>query len=314
MKKVGCIVIASFVAILFSCKDKAAESEAVGKASYESSESAVDAAANESLTASKTNNEMTSAAAVVDKNSKRKFLKSVDGRFEVENVVKSTYFIENLATKMGGFVTKSNLTSEITATQESKISMDSTLILSKYRVVNEIAIKVPNIRLDSLLRSLSKVALFIDHRTISNEDVTLQYLSHELTQKRGKKHQSRVEKAIATKSGGVDKVVGAENDLHNAEENSDTELTNHLNLDDNVNFSTVTLSLYQKEKLKKEVVVSVDSIRKMEPNFFYKIWEGIKYGWFLIENITIWIITIWPILLFLCIGFFFLKKKRALKS
>ena len=71
---------------------------------------------------------ISSSAAVENKNSNRKFVRTADVKFKVKNVAKSTYAIEDATTKFGGFVTYTNLQSNIHSEDRTKVSQDSTLV------------------------------------------------------------------------------------------------------------------------------------------------------------------------------------------
>ncbi len=107
---------------------------------------------------------MSSSAAVENKNSKRKFIRTADARFKVRDVAQSTYKIENLTKNAGGFVTLSELRSTITESDETQVSQDSLLKTTRYEVNNTIALRVPNVKLDTLLKSLAKEVQFLDYR------------------------------------------------------------------------------------------------------------------------------------------------------
>jgi hypothetical protein len=128
--------------------------------------------------------EMTSSTAVEDKNSNRKFIRTADARFKVKDVALSTYKIENVTKNCGGFVTLSELRSSVTENDETQVSQDSLLKTTRYEVNNTMALRVPNVKLDTLLRSLAKEVQFLDYRVIKADDVNLQLLANELSQKR----------------------------------------------------------------------------------------------------------------------------------
>ena len=81
-------------------------------------------------------------------------LVKADIKFKVKNVPKSTYAIEDATTKFGGFVTYTNLQSTISEKNETKVSQDSTLETTKYIVENNITIRVPNTRLDTVIKTI----------------------------------------------------------------------------------------------------------------------------------------------------------------
>ena len=124
-----------------------------------------------------------SSASVETKNSNRKFVRTADVKFKVKNVAKSTYAIEDATTKFGGFVTYTNLQSNIHSENRTKVSQDSTLVTTKYKVDNNITIRIPNTKMDTVIKTIAKQIHFLDFRIIKADDVSLQMLSNELVQK-----------------------------------------------------------------------------------------------------------------------------------
>ena len=142
---------------------------------------------------------ISSNAAIEKKDSNRKFVRTADLKFKVKNVAKSTYAIENIVSKNGGFVTFTDLKSNINEKSETKISQDSTLETTKFNVDNTITIRVPNTQLDTVLKSMAREVTFLDSRLIKADDVALQLLSNKMTQKRLASHQKRLEQGIDNK-------------------------------------------------------------------------------------------------------------------
>ena len=190
---------------------------------------------------------ISSNAAVQNKDSNRKFVRTADLKFKVKNVAKSTYAIENIVSKNGGFVTFTDLKSNINEKSETKISQDSTLENTKFTVDNTITIRVPNTQLDTVLKSMVKEVAFLDSRLIKADDVALQLLSNKMAQKRLESHQKRLEKGIDTKGKKLNDITNAEDKVLGRETESDESVLQNLSLEDQVNFSTVTLYLYQRE-------------------------------------------------------------------
>lgn len=184
--------------LVYSCKDQVAHEERIEAAE------AVDTAAIDSQEM------ISSSAAKEDPKSERKFIRTAYIKFKVKDVAKSTYFIEDATAKFGGFVTFTDLKSEIIEKNETKVSQDSTLITTKYAVTNDITIRVPNTRLDTILKTIAKQIDFLDYRIIKADDVSLKLLSNQLTQKRGENSEKRLEKAIESKGKKLDNVIEAE--------------------------------------------------------------------------------------------------------
>jgi hypothetical protein len=301
--KIGGTIMLLTLAI--ACNKKAEESYAKSS-NYSEVSSAADSTAVEE--------NMSSSAAVEDKNSKRKFIRTADVRFKVKDVAQSTYKIENLTKNFGGFVTLSELRSSITENDETQVSQDSLLQTTRYEVNNTIALRVPNVKLDTLLRSLAKEVQFLDYRVIKADDVNLQLLANELSQKRNATTSRRLENAIDKKGNKLKEINESEENLASKKENSDTSHINNLSLKDQVNFSTVTLELYQNEQLKYELVANEKNINAYRPNLGLQVWESIKTGWFIFEGIVAFLVQLWPIVFFGILAWFGFKKWKTIRK
>ena len=254
---------------------------------------------------------ISSSAAVENKNSNRKFVRTADVKFKVKNVAKSTYAIEDATTKFGGFVTYTNLQSNIHSEDRTKVSQDSTLVTTKYKVDNNITIRVPNTKMDTVIKTIAKQIHFLDYRIIKANDVSLQMLSNELAQKRSNSSEKRLANAIDSKGKKLNQVVDAEATLEAKKEQNDASKLQNLSLQDQVNFSTLTLNIYQDESIKQEMVANEKSINAYRPNIGLQIWDSVKTGWFILEHIISFIVVLWP---FALIGFLgFLGYKKFLK-
>ena len=255
---------------------------------------------------------ISSSSAVENKNSNRKFVRTADVKFKVKNVAKSTYAIEDATTKFGGFVTYTNLQSNIHSEDRTKVSQDSTLVTTKYKVDNNITIRVPNTKMDTVIKTIAKQIHFLDYRIIKADDVSLQMLSNELAQKRSNSSEKRLENAIDSKGKKLIQVVKAEETLDAKKEQNDATKLQNLSLQDQVNFSTLTLNIYQDESIKQEMVANEKSINAYRPNIGLQIWDSIKTGWFMLENIISYVVVLWPFALIGFLGFLgyekFLKK------
>ena len=251
---------------------------------------------------------ISSSAAVENKNSNRKFVRTADVKFKVKNVAKSTYAIEDATTKFGGFVTYTNLQSNIHSEDRTKVSQDSTLVTTKYKVDNNITIRVPNTKMDTVIKTIAKQIHFLDYRIIKANDVSLQMLSNELAQKRSNSSEKRLANAIDSKGKKLNQVVDAEATLEAKKEQNDASKLQNLSLQDQVNFSTLTLNIYQDESIKQEMVANEKSINAYRPNIGLQIWDSVKTGWFILEHIISFIVVLWPFALIGFLGFMGYKK------
>ena len=297
IQNVGLVLLATGIAI--SCKKiEETQDNAVSEAATE--------APVESVT-SKTdgNSTVSSSAAVEPKKTNRKFIRTADIKFKVKNVTQSTYAIENATIKFGGFVTNTNLQSTISDKDEVKISQDSSMVTTKYIVDNNVTIRVPNTKMDTVIKTIAKQIDFLDYRVIKADDVSLQMLSNELTQNRKSNHETRLTNAIDKKGKKLNDIVTAEDDLENKQEENDSSKLDNLSMKDQVNFSTLTLQLYQRETIKQEKIANAIIVRQ---NIGSQILDSLATGWYFLEGIIAFIIQLWSIILIGVLGWFGYKK------
>ena len=276
----------------FACK----QAEALDNAT----EAAADSTAVEST--------ISSNASVQKKESNRKFVRTADLKFKVKNVAKSTYAIENIVAKNGGFVTFTDLKSNINEKSETKISQDSTLETTRFTVDNTITLRVPNTQLDTVLKSMVNQIAFLDSRLIKADDVSLQLLSNKMAQKRLTSHQKRLEKGIDTKGKKLNDITNAEDKVLGRQTENDETVLQNLSLEDQVKYSTVTLYLYQRESVLQEMVANEKSINAYRPHIGLQIWDSLKTGWFMFEAIIAFIVQLWTLLLITVLGILAYRK------
>jgi len=285
--KLGLVTFA-FAVTLYSCKQAEATAEE---------------AVEENVKLEKSTD--TIANLVQKKDLNRKFIRTADIKFKVKNVPQSTYAIENTTAKFGGFVTYTNLQSDISEKTKTKINQDSTLETTKYNVENNITIRVPNTQLDTILKTISKQIDFLDFRVIKADDVSLQILANQLAQNRSTSQEKRVQKAVDTKGKKLATIIDAEENLNAKKEANDSKKLENLSLQDQVNFSTVTLQIYQKETIKQEVVANEKMYRQ---NIGSKIIDGLRTGWYMLEEIIAFLIQLWSLFLIGIMCFLLYKK------
>jgi len=279
-------------AFVLSCKNYSETEEAANATTETTEETAI----------------ASSSAAVENKNSERKFVRTADAKFKVKNVAQSTYAIENATTKFGGFVTYTNLQSNVSEKFDTKISQDSTLETTKYKVENNITIRVPNTQLDTVIKTIAKQIDFLDYRVIKADDVSLQMLSNQLAQNRSKNYENRLEKAIDEKGRKLKEINPSEENLNNQKEINDNRKLENLALNDKVNFSTISLYIYQPETTKQEMVVNNADISAYRPHIGIQIVDGLKTGWYILEAIIGFIVQLWSLILLGFIAYIVYKK------
>lgn len=232
----------------------------------------------------------------------RKFIRTADLKFKVKDVAKATENIEHITTQNGGFVTYTHLSSQISGTNITVISKDSSLRTTYYTVANNITIRIPNQLLDTTLKAIAQNIDFLDHRTIKAEDVALQILSNQLVQKRNTTDEKYRESRSFIRT---DEYTTRKKEL------SDEAKIANLSLNDQVNFSTVHLSLYQDTTIQRELIANEKNTDAYQPGLGSRLADSFKVGWDIIENIVVYLAQLWAFFLMGLIIYFLYRKYRT---
>jgi len=289
--------------VAYSCKDGARDENAADSSTEKHSETTTGTTAPDLLS--------TTAASTKNDNG-RPFIRTADIKFKVNDVAKSTYAIENTVQKFGGIVTHTNLQSVISEHDKVQISPDSTLETTKYTVENSMTLRIPNRQLDTVVKSIAKQVDYLDFRIIKAEDASLQMLANDMAQTRNQAHKKRMESAIDAQPRKLNDIASAQNDLLNKQENADNTVLENLTTKDKIAFSTVTLAIYESEKVKQQLIANPKSVNAYRPHIGLQIWDSLKTGWFILEGILAFIAKLWSLIL-IAIAVIFIYRRYARK-
>lgn len=254
----------------------------------------------------------TSNAAVVGKaDSTHTFIRTADIKFKVKDVKQSTFDIEDLVAKHNGYITYTNLASTISYQNKVQVTEDSCKERTYYNVDNSVIMRIPNTELDAVLRGLAPFMDFLDHRTIKADDIKYTLLSNQFAEKRYKNYKQRYTTAIDTKGKKLKETANAEDNLVLTEQIADNTKIETLELLDKVNYSTVTLYIYQPQTIKETLVASEKTIAPFKPSFVTRLGSSFKDGWFIFEQIILFFVNIWGVLVLIASIFFIIKWSIA---
>lgn len=302
-------VILCFVVAVSSC-NSSSKKESLNKASSQTYDEMAPPAPMQGDSVS-----MSSSAAVVNKKeSDHNFIRTADIKFKVKDVVKATYAIEDVTARCGGFVTLSDLKSDVQYSNETAVSDDSTLESTYYTVTNTMTIRVPVTRLDTVLRSLGKLVEFMDYRTIKADDASLQLLANKMLQKRTEQGEQRIAQDIDKHGKKLGETVNAEESAMDKQEQHDNAKLANMMLNDKISYSTITLDLYQNKNVRRELVANDKSIRAYEPGFGKKLIGELQSGWHALEAVILFLIGLWGPILLIVVAFYAFFKIRAYLS
>jgi hypothetical protein len=281
--------------LLFACNQSKNYKEAIAEQG-----AALDSTANKFISSS--------AAVEKGKDSTRKFIRTADMKFKVKSVVNATYEIENITNKLGGFVIFTNLTSSINNTTSTTVSADSSLETTYFTVVNSITLRVPNTKLDTTLKSIATLIDYLDYRIIKADDVALNIYANKLTQNRATKYEQRLAIAIDNKGKKLNETSNAEELLSSKQEQADNAKISNLTLQDQIKFSTISLNIYQRQSIKRELISNYKNIEQFTPSFSNRFLDALKSGWEILQSIIIFFAQMWSFFLTAFILFIIYKR------
>ena len=255
-----------------------------------------------------------SAAVATDNDSTRRFIRTADLKFRVKNVRNSTYDIERIAIKNDGFVAFTNLTSRVNRVTTKAISADSVLETTHFTVTNSITLRVPSAKLDTTLKQIARNIDYLDHRIIRAEDVALQLLANDLAQKRAVKSEQRLANAIDNRGRRLNETVDAEQLLTRQQERADNAKIQNLSIEDRINFSTINLTIYQRQEMRREILPNEKSIKGYEPSLWTRLLDAAKFGWKILTAILVFLVNLWGIFLIAILIFVSIKYRHKFKQ
>lgn len=236
----------------------------------------------------------TSSSAAKEANDpSKKFVRTADLKFRVKEVVKSTQQIEDITSKFGGYVAYTSLESQQVGSSIEPYGEDSLIEVSKYQLKNEMVLRVPNTRLDSLLRAIGTLVDHFDYRKIEAGDVTLQYEMNERSAKVDRRTGGRIEDAIDGKGRRLYDITDAEDLVRTSATSADAADIENLRLLNDVKYSKVTLSIYEKPNVMTSISVSDAVYQKYKPSFGTRLVAALTHSWNFILEIFLFFMQIW---------------------
>ncbi len=238
----------------------------------------------------------------------KKFVKTADIDMEVKNVYDATMSIEKSLKELGGFVTNSRLQANTISEETYNTSDEAAILVRKYQNQNQMQVRVPTEKLADFLTIINDKKLFLNSRIITADDVSANIKMSELDQKRLQKTGENIAQLKSNK----DKVNLADDNMNSANQQKIAD----YNLSDNLKYSTVNIFIKEPKTSVAEIpITNIKNIdNKYKSNFFYEMKNALIEGFYLIQSIIIFLISVWPLWLITLLGIFLYKNRKTLAS
>lgn len=250
---------------------------------------------------------VSSSAAQMSKfDSTHKLIRTAELKFRTLDVTETSYAIEDLVKKQGGYTASTYLSSEISNKETTRVSPDSLVEATTYHFTNEMIVRVPVRNMDTTLKCLVPMIDFLDYRNIKAEDVSLSYLRKQLEKKRLDLYNMQVSGLTTTGNTG-DRLAAMESQLQKQIQN-DESLIERMELDDQVSYATITLHLYGRDKTRHIMLADDEKIESYRPGFGRSLLHAIDRGWMVLKLFVLGITTLWPLWLAGALVWFFIAR------
>ncbi len=238
----------------------------------------------------------------------KQFIKTADVNMEVKDVYDATISIEKSVQELGGFVTHSDLKSNVISEDTYDTSNEESMMVKKYQTENTMQLRIPTEKLGELLTKINDKKLFLNSRSINAEDVTANIKYSALEAQRNKKTTDNIAQMKVNK----DKVTMSD---ENMKEGNDQQLES-MNMTDQLKYSTVDIYIREpKIRVAEIAVTNTNSIDdKYKFDFLYSAKSAFVEGYYMIQKIVVGLITVWPIVLIGAVIVYFLRKRKSIKK
>ena len=230
----------------------------------------------------------------------KKVIRTADFSCSVSDVVAASSRIEREVVALGGHVEDSRLNNNIVSDRTLPYKPDSLRRVQVCHPSATLKLRVPSSVLDSVVNMLPSIAEFVDGRSVSQEDVTLRYLSNELL-------NAPAGKATKVRVSGHEALAMNRYSDEQKEKRVARAIEN-LDLEQRAAFSSLTISLSQHEVVRVQVLPEMTGL--MTTPFYTRCYMASRTGVEIVKGVILVLLSMWPLLLIGMALFFGLRKIR----
>lgn len=215
---------------------------------------------------------------------KTKLIKTLNYRFEVESVKKSTEAIEAAVKKYPAYISSSDLQ------------------LENPILENKMTIRVQCEFFQDLLKEIDQQAQFVNFREVKTNDVSKEFVDLESRLKTKREVEQRYMEILRKNAGTIEELLQAEDKIGELHEEIEVTISRINYLKDQVGYSTLNLEYYQTivQELKAEE----------QETFGTKFMKALQFGWDGIVAAILALTYLWPLLVLGGGVFLFIRLRR----
>ena len=240
-----------------------------------------------------------------DSSSTAKIIKTADIRFRVKDAWKTKREISARIKQYGGTLVEAAVENRIQQQDKVKYSADSLSEITLYNTEGRITAKIPAENLDQFTDDIVAHADFVDQQSLLFDDQSIDYLAN----KAKARNRSEAVTSISKNDVKEKNVISKTLDLKDAYVDKQT---SNFQIDSKVKSSTVTLSFYQGNTIKK-IMIANDNLGDYRPGFLKRLSLSLLNGWFILTEFLLILANIWTLIvlaLVIYFGIIYYKKTR----
>ena len=165
-------------------------------------------------------------------------------------------------------------------------------------------VRVPNINFESFVSLLETGSGKVINKSINAKDVTAEYVDLKIRLDNNRAYLDQY-KALLKKAKKVEEILQIQEKARRIEGEIDAQLGRMKFINDQVKYSTLNIDVYQK-------IIHRNTIES--PSYLSKLWGSVQFGFYGIQEVILWIVALWPFILLLLSGIFFVKVYRKRKK
>ncbi|RFS21969.1 DUF4349 domain-containing protein [Chitinophaga silvatica] len=235
----------------------------------------------------------------------RKRVRTADLSCNVNDVAASTFAIESIITRTGGITRESIIKNETYTTKDLPYTADSLKRVVLFTPVATLNVRVPVASLDTVVRAITDMATFIEHRTLKEDDKTLQYLTNAL------RNEAQAKRGTVVAKPKDSTIQVAE--YNEAKDNTviDRRMNNLAILDD-VAYANFSIQLFQPQVAKVYTVVNPDHLNRA--GFGTELLTSLRAGTTALRNTLLFFVEIWPFVLVAIAGWIVFRRFQKARA
>ena len=242
-----------------------------------------------------------------------KLIKTVNMRLKVASVEKDLEYINDQATKLGGYVADYDQKMNKNTVKTRKITSDTLEHTIGLQLEATMVVKIPTEKLEQFLDLIESKALVIEYKASKVEDVTEKMLDLNTRKETKLRIEKKYINLIENKTGKLEEVLAVEAKIDQIREEIEAMEGKLKYLNQRVAFSTIHLSLYQ-EPIHQTAVAAIERVTDYEDGFGVKVKNAFLSGWNLFKELIIALFYLWPLIAITTIILGYLRFKKQFKA